>query len=47
VQANEVDADALLKLAHRMGIETSGKTRDEISDEIFAKTGTQGSSGTS
>ncbi len=46
VQANEVDADALLKLAHRMGIETSGKTRDEISDEIFAKAGTQAPSGT-
>jgi TatA/E family protein of Tat protein translocase len=39
--ANEVDADALLKLAHRMGIATDGKTRDEISEEIFSKSGSQ------
>jgi TatA/E family protein of Tat protein translocase len=37
--ANEVDADALLKLAHKMGVETDGKTRDEISEAIFAKAG--------
>jgi TatA/E family protein of Tat protein translocase len=39
--ANEVDAEALLKLAHRMGIATDGKTRDEISEEIFSKSGSQ------
>jgi sec-independent protein translocase protein TatB len=39
--ANEVDADALLKLAHRMGIATDGKTRDEISEEIFSKSASQ------
>jgi TatA/E family protein of Tat protein translocase len=39
--ATEVDADALLKLAHRMGIATDGKTRDEISEEIFSKSGSQ------
>ncbi|HVP23493.1 MAG TPA: twin-arginine translocase TatA/TatE family subunit [Conexivisphaerales archaeon] len=41
VQANEVDADGLLKLAHRMGIDTAGKTRDEISEEIFSKSSAQ------
>jgi hypothetical protein len=40
-QAEEVNADSLVNLAHRMGISTSGKTREEISDEIFSKAGSQ------
>jgi hypothetical protein len=36
-----VDADAMLKLAHRMGISTDGKTRDEISEEIFSRSAPQ------
>ena len=40
-QASEVDGDALLKLAHRMGIPTEGKTRDEISEAIFSKSASE------
>jgi len=40
-QTSEVDADAMLKLAHRMGISTDGKTRDEISEEIFSRSAPQ------
>jgi sec-independent protein translocase protein TatB len=42
-----VDADALIGLAHRIGISTSGKTREEISDEIFSMAGTKDKPATS
>jgi len=30
-------SDKIIEIAHQLGIETEGKTRDEIADEIVAK----------